>query len=40
MVKVYGGAQALMSQDFGILTTARVHVDVCDVMDTPSFVLR
>ena len=40
VVKVYGDAQAPVSQKFGIQTTARVHVDVCDVIDTPSFVLR
>ena len=40
VVKVYGGAQAPMSQKLGIQTTARVHVNVCDVIDTPSFVLR
>ena len=40
VVKVYGGAQAPVSQKFGIQTTARVHADVCDVIDTPSFVLR
>ena len=39
-VKVYGGAQAPMSHGPGIQTTARVHVNVCDVIDTPSFVLR